>query len=92
MESGLVVIVRYTDREYRQTLASCAEAARGSALGAVTTKVLDTALCGALYRVVAGPAAISVEREATDGTRSIVTRIAIPNGARATSLETNEGL
>ncbi|HET8936164.1 MAG TPA: hypothetical protein VFN67_22120 [Polyangiales bacterium] len=87
MESGLVVIVRYAEREYRQTIASCAEAGRGSALGDVTATVLDTAACGALYRVVFADAAVSVEREAADGSRSIVTRIAVPKGARATDLE-----
>jgi hypothetical protein len=92
MESGLVVIVRYGDREYRQTIASCTEAARGSALSAVTARVLDTAVCGAVYRVLVEDAAISVERETADGTRSIVTRIAVPNGSRTASLEANEGL
>jgi hypothetical protein len=58
---GLAAVVREGATERRQTIASCEEASRGSALGG-GEDVLDAAICGAEFRLMARPGMVVVER------------------------------
>jgi hypothetical protein len=78
-EAGLVLVVHYERRELRQTLASCAEPALGTELGELTGDTLQLATCGDLYRLVAEPGVVRVDREQADGATVTVTRIPLPN-------------
>jgi hypothetical protein len=51
LEAGLALTVRWGTRELRQVFASCADGAKGNALGELETGVLDLAGCGELYRL-----------------------------------------
>lgn len=82
-EAGLVVVVRYADRELRQTIASCPDPSRGSALGGTAADVLDVASCGDLFRLRSEPGAVRVEREDARGVRSTVSRIEVGADRRA---------
>lgn len=84
-EAGLAVVVRYHDKEVRQTFASCAEPSRGNALGDIGGDILDLAVCNGFYRLRSEPGAVSVEGERADGVLFTVTRIPLPlPGERAT--------
>jgi hypothetical protein len=78
-EAGLVVVVHYERRELRQMMASCAEPALGTELGELTGDTLQLATCGDLYRLVAEPGAVRVDREQANGATSTVNRIPLPN-------------
>jgi hypothetical protein len=83
-EAALRVVVRFDSRELRQTIASCREIGRGSALGDVGGSVLDLAVCGPdLYRLIAEPGSVRVEREDEHGARTTVTAIGVPRSLTA---------
>jgi hypothetical protein len=79
-QAGLAVIVREGSKELRQTIASCDQASRGSALGG-GGRVLDVAICGRVYRLVARPGVVVVERGSADERPVTVARfrLARPN-------------
>lgn len=82
-QSGLWVVVRFADRELRQTIASCDEVTRGNALGDVGGAIIDIAGCDYLYRLVHAPGEIRVEREAENGGPPVITtRIELPPEVR----------
>lgn len=75
-EAGLVVVVRYADREARQTIATCQEPALGSALGGGEGALLEVAYCGGEYHLEARADDVAVTREG-----AVVARIAVPAGS-----------
>ncbi|MCG5052488.1 MAG: hypothetical protein KA712_05975 [Myxococcales bacterium] len=80
-QSGLVFVVRFGTRELRQTIASCDEVTRGSALGDLDNGVLDIADCGGLFRLVSRKGEVVVEQELEPGAppRGIA-RLNLPGG------------
>jgi hypothetical protein len=72
-QAGLAAVVREGATERRQTIASCEEASRGSALGG-GDNVLDVAICGDMFRLVARPGLVVVERAPENGQPVIVAR------------------
>jgi hypothetical protein len=78
-EAGLVVVVRHDRIERRQTIASCAQVSRGSALGPVEDDVIDMAACGDLFRLVSTGGHVSAERLHADGSREVVSTIDLPD-------------
>ena len=81
-QAGLAVIVRYGRHEERQTVASCDDPARGSALGDTGRPVLDLAACDGLYRLVRRSRTVVVERESGDAGIEVVSTIRLPDGIR----------
>jgi hypothetical protein len=90
-EAGLVLVVRHGGHEWRQTIASCAQPARGNALGDVAGDHIDQAECDGHFEIVAAPGAVRVERSAGSGAPITVTTVPLPDPkARAVVPRTRE--
>lgn len=76
--SGLTLVVHIGDKEWRQTIATCVAASRGSALGGGTETILEVALCDAEFRLLSLPGSVVAERVKPDGGAIEVARIKLP--------------
>lgn len=84
-EIGLTAVVRYEDRELRQTVASCNDPSKGSALGDLDETQLDLALCDHPFLLISQPGAVLVQRVEDDGTPSDVARFWLPTAVTRAS-------
>jgi hypothetical protein len=81
MEAGLVLVVRFGDKELRRTFASCADIGLGSALGGGTDALLEVAECGQEYCLMPEKGAVVVRRARDPAPEAPpVVRIELPNG------------
>jgi hypothetical protein len=80
------LVVRYASRELRQIVASCQEAALGSALGGGTDTILEVAGCDGEVRLISRPGQVSVDRIGDHDIATTLARISLPQpDLRATS-------
>jgi hypothetical protein len=93
-ETGLALVVRLGARELRQVFASCAEGAKGGALGELAPGVLDLAACGDLYRLMRRESALEhgrtehrlvIEQQLPDGSWQASLTFALPPDIRTVS-------
>jgi hypothetical protein len=77
-EAGLVLVVRAGAQEWRQTIASCAEPARGSALGGAVGSI-DLAECDGRHEIVSEPGVVRVEKRVGSGGPVTVTTVRLPD-------------
>lgn len=85
-EAGLELVVRFGATELRQTIASCAEPALGSALGGGTSAVLEVAICGSEIWLQTREGRVFASRVDGPGRETVLATIALPAGvARAVS-------
>ena len=80
-EAGLVVVVRFADRELRQTIASCTDPALGSALGGGTARELEVAMCNGEFRLLSEPGVVRVTRTDKQPAGEVVATFALPAAA-----------
>lgn len=76
-QAGLEAVVRYQDKELRQTIASCSDPSLGSALGGGTDRELEVAFCDGEFWLIAEPGRITVERKDQPTVR-VVSSIPLP--------------
>jgi len=86
--STLVLVLRYGATEASRDIASCHEAALGSALGGGTGDLLEVAGCDGEVHLLARAGAVEVERVDDAGRASPLTRVSLPQAdLRAASPE-----
>ena len=77
-EAGLVAIVRFGDRELRQTIATCPDPSLGSALGGGGERELEVALCNGEYHLISEAGAVTVLRVDKKAAGEVVARFTLP--------------
>ena len=77
-EAGLVVVVRFGDREIRQTIATCSDPALGSALGGGGERELEVAMCNGEYRLISEPGVVQALRVDAQGANEVVASVRLP--------------